>query len=162
MPQSVEVQERWRAIFRTLRSPDGRRWACVDVRPPRRRADHRFLPTQEASRYPEGFHRGCCCRFDSTWVKVLAYGYDSENDSHTRRVVILCRAPNFKSFSRSVAHWARANCVLALRAFEAFASARRRMRRRTTATGSPSPNARLYGRQRGRARSWLVQDNAIQ
>ena len=37
-------------------------------------------------------------------VKVLAYGYACENDSHIRRAVILTRAPIFNSFSRSVAH----------------------------------------------------------
>ena len=63
------------------------------------------------SGYPDGFHNGAFCKFASTSVKVLAYGYACENDSHIRRAVILTRAPIFNSFSRSVAHWARANCV---------------------------------------------------
>ena len=59
------------------------------------------------SGYPDEFHNGAFCKFASTSVKVLAYGYACENDSHIRRAVILTRAPIFNSFSRSVAHWAR-------------------------------------------------------
>ena len=35
------------------------------------------------SGYPDGFHNGAFCKFASTSVKVLVYGYACENDSHT-------------------------------------------------------------------------------
>ena len=63
------------------------------------------------SGYPDGCHKGTLRRFASTRAKTPAYGYDWENDSHTRRAVIRIRAPIFSSLSRNVEHWARARGV---------------------------------------------------